>query len=226
MKNHYAPKWESAEDLSRRAALGDTAALVRLSKLAEQAENDDQIEMYVDGFDNAAMLYAMGADDQKPWHEFRQIIRFFERRNDTNARLYELRGREARLHFEMSVLEEAISSADRKSVDYFQKELETSKSTLQWIQSDINDTESDARNTETMYTIAKKKLSHPRFTSLPDNILDELIETVGYELDEFENKDDHESGAYDEDEESEDVDGFLSDDCEICKGLKKISGDS
>ncbi|MDO8584340.1 MAG: hypothetical protein Q7R83_04135 [bacterium] len=209
-KSHLSPKWESAADLSRRAMDGDADALIRLSRLANQAQDDDDIELYVDRFDRAAILYAMGRinDEADEWQEFRQVIQFFEDVGGFRRDLANFRNNKRRFVFELAVLKEAAATAESDILrKQFSESQEISAFAIQFVDEDMQQTEAKLSRAEFILKIAKKKLAHPRFTSLPDDILDELIESVGYELEDLEDDDDDDEGRGDMGE-SEDLDDY------------------
>ena len=213
-KKSIAPKWESAEDLSRRAMMGESDALIRLLRLSDEAEDDDDIEKYVSAFDDAALLYAMGisSDEVQSWSEFLQVIRYVEKLNDLRSDLVSFREREHSIRFEIAVLEEAVATAaNEEARAHFAAGLDMARCSLQFSQQDIAQMETDVKNAEALYAIAKKKLSHSRFTMLPDDVLDELVEAVSFRLDDLE---------YGEDDGA-DEDDFLFDDCPTYQELKK-----
>lgn len=197
-KKPSSPKWESASVLSQRALMGDTQALIQLSKLADQAENDTQIEEYVEAFDRASVLYAMGGSLQEDeWLEFCQVIAFAQELQNSQSDVSDLEDERRKLHFEIEVLQDAVKVATQEQIrEKFETSLEAPRSILSAIDERWRQRQADVEQATILFEIAKKKLKSPRFTSLPDAIFDELIETVGYELDRI-----HDSDEEDESEE-------------------------
>lgn len=207
-KMSISPKWESAEELSRRVMIGDSDALTRLSRLSDEAEDDDDIESYISAFDDAAIAYAIGllSDDENSWSEFRQVIRFYDARNDLQSDLANIRERERSIRFEISVLEEAVATAANEDARaHFAEELEMTRYALQFSQQEISQMEMSAEHAGVLYTIGKKKLSHARFTVLPDDVLDTLVDAVGFRLSDLE-PDDNDNADDADGEEKDDLD--------------------
>jgi hypothetical protein len=185
--------------------------------------------MYVDSFDRAAVLYAMGTahDDERVWQEFRQVIDFSEALANIQEDLTAMQNRERRLRFEIAVLKEASTTADDENTrKHFSESRDCSAEALRFSESDVRELETELSNAECILKIAKKMLTHPRFTSLPDDVLDELIETVGYELSDLgvdagaDENDDDEEEHFGADEPGK-LEDFLFDDCAVCQCLKK-----
>ena len=199
------------ENLEILAKAGDPKALTELFERMEGAETEEEGEAYGLAFDRVAFEYAFG--DGTEWHEFQSIARRFL---DLQSFEDEAVTNENFVHdfqFELTVLTKLVESgaAGNRAAE----ELAATKEALELAQQAVLEARGEMEFCAFWIDAAKGCLVSDRFVELGDDVLNELIETVAYEVD---GEDEEEEGGC-EGEGCEDCGGGCADcdgECDDC----------
>lgn len=195
------------ENLENLAKSGDSKALTELFERMEGAQTEEETEACGLAFDRVAFEYAVG--DGSEWREFRGIAnRFLELQSfEDEAVTGENDAKDFR--FDLTVLEKLIetgSAGDRAAI-----ERAATEEALELAQQSVLEARAEMEFCAFWIDAAKGCLTSDRFVELGDDVLNELIETVAYEMD-AEEEEDAEDGC--EDDCCGDCDGG----CDDCDG--------
>ena len=185
------------EDLETLAAAGDAKALTELFERMESAETEEDAEAAALAFDRVAFEYAFG--DGTEWQSFLSIARRFLDLQSFEDEAITSENYVRDFQFELTVLVKLVESG--AAGDRAAEELAATKEALELAQQSVLEARAEMEFCAFWIDAAKGCLESDRFIELGDDVLNELIETVAYEVD------------GEEDEEGEECDG-----CEDCEG--------
>jgi len=167
---------ENLEDLAKA---GDPKALTELFERMEGAKTDEEGEAYGLAFDRVAFEYAFG--DGTEWREFQSIakrfldLQSFEDEAVTNENYAQ------DFQFELAVLNKLVESG--AAGDRAAQERSATQEALELAQQAALEARAEMEFCAFWIDAAKGCLVSDRFVELGDDVLNELIETVAYEVD-------------------------------------------
>lgn len=212
------------ENLETLAKAGDPKALTELFERMEGAETDEEGEAYGLAFDRVAFEYAFG--DGTEWHEFQSIARRFLDLQSFEDEAVTNENYANDFRFELTVLTKLVESG--AAGDRAASELAATQEALELAQQSVLEARTEMEFCAFWIDAAKGCLVSDRFVELGDDVLNELIETVAYEVDgeedggcEDEECEDCGGGCADCDGGCDDCDEDCEEECEDCG--KKIT---
>lgn len=216
------PTFDQIKQLEERALDGDPRALTELSRLANTLKNDDEIFTAVEAFDGAAVFYAMGkgGDLENEWPKFKAIARKYNEMSFHQREMERCEEGKKRVAFDTQVIER-MESTDESVRSMIAEEREAAPYAMPFFDSDFEASRAKAAFCSAWIDAAKSLLASPRFRKLSDDMLNELIEVVAYELEESQRDDEDEDDDSDGADEHAEPSGWLFDDCAICQGAKQ-----
>ncbi|GEM_PF-4925601 len=194
-------------DLLESIIQGDPRTLIRLWKAMDKAHDDDEMERAVEEFDRLSLLYAMGRPDnpKSEWYKFREVISYYRKGENAHAEIESVKERLARNAFETNVLEHVRDASTTLNKDAFQEEIEVNGYARDMLEVDLRQEEAKLEFCEAWLEEARKHFTDPRFTSLPAELFDELVDVVSHELEDAESFMMHEQDSDDSDGDEAEV---------------------
>ena len=192
---------ENLEDLAKS---GDPKALTELFERMEGAETDEEGEAYGLAFDRVAFEYAFG--DGTEWRQFQGIAKRFLDLQSFEDEAVTSENYVNDFTFELTVLDklvESVAAGDRAA-----SERAATQEALELAQQAVLEARAEMEFCAFWIDAAKGCLVSDRFVELGDDVLNELIETVAYEVD----------GEEDEGDEEGEEGGCGEEGCEECGG--------
>lgn len=179
------------QELLQRIVGGDSFALIEATTMVNNPEvKESVVDELIDGLDFASFLYSLGTNDEQDVQEFQKIVENFQQLQRHESDLDSGRCRLKQYVFEQAVLDRLLETTLEETLRLrVAKEREEITYTMDFCEQDIATEEDHVIFYSTWIKEAKKHLHHPRFTSLPEDVFDELVEAVAAEL---ESEDDEE----------------------------------
>lgn len=184
-------KNNKVDELKKNAALGDAAALEELLRRADESGDNDEVTACVDAFDVAGTMYAIGMPGktlEEDWWNFKAVVGKSRLLDEYVRDRQEAESLLARLRFDAKVLEQLASSGSSVA-SQAQEELSVMPNLIGMEEERLKRVTAEAQFCTDWIEAAKPMLAE-RFRVLSEDTLDDLIEAVGFTLDEMEEDDD------------------------------------
>ncbi len=174
----------------------DPQALIELANRMNEEENEEVVDFLIDAFDTACLLYAMGgtsspSTEHDDWQHFKLIVKYYDQYNDHQETLIHNEAELIQTKFEIGVLKN-LQQKNNVGIDadYIAHSLELFNRRIEIIENSNSEEQQQLKFCEIWLDEAKKQLVHPRFSSLPKALMEDLIEAVSFRLSEKEHCDD------------------------------------
>lgn len=170
---------ENIETLETLAKSGDPKALTELFERMEGAETEEEADAAAQAFDRSAFEYAFG--DGAEWHAFLSIAKRFLDLQAFEDEAVTSEQDAKDFQFEITVLNKLVESgaAGTRAAE----ELSVTEQALELAQQSALEARAEMEFCAFWIDAAKGCLESDRFVELGDDVLNELIETVAYEVD-------------------------------------------
>lgn len=172
-----------------RAMEGDPKALIELSEAVENLEDEAEAELISGELDRVSLFYALGSplDQDREWNEFREIVSYYRKLENHQTGVVEAEEALGRSQFDLKVLESMqVNENDNERKLELQYVIDAVRMMVGQAENDLKEHKEGVEFTQSWLDEARKALRHPRFTALPEQIFEELVEAVSYRLDDIE----------------------------------------